>query len=56
MEVVRNLLVLGAAVVWLSLGYSAYKDARRRIEDPRLVGTATLLGLVPLVGALLYML
>ena len=34
-----------------------YKDARRRIEDPWLVGMATLLGLVPpYVGPLIYML
>ena len=34
-----------------------FKDARRRIADPWLVGLATLLGLVPpFVGALVYML
>ena len=34
-----------------------YKDARRRIEDPWLVGAATVLGLVPpFIGALIYML
>ena len=46
-----------AFVVWLSLGYWTYKDARRRIEDPLLVGLATLLALViPFLGPFVYML
>ncbi len=44
-------------VLWLSLGYWTYKDARRRIEDPILVGVATLISLVlPFVGPFIYML
>ncbi len=55
--VVRNLLVFFAIVFWASLGYWVYKDARRRIEDPLLIGIATLLGLVPpYVGPFVYML
>ena len=54
--VIRNLLVFVAAIFWLSVAYWVYKDARRRVEDPWLVGTATLLGFVPFVGALVYML
>jgi len=54
--VVRNVLVFVGAIFWLSLTYWVYKDARRRIEDPLLVGMATLLGLVPFVGPLIYML
>jgi hypothetical protein len=44
-------------VLWLSLGYWTYKDAKRRIEDPLLIGLATLLGLIPpFVGPFIYML
>ena len=45
-----------AAVFWLASAYWTYKDARRRIEDPWLVGLATVLGLVPYLGPLVYML
>ncbi len=55
--VTRNLLVFFAFVFWLALGYWVLKDARRRIEDPWMVGMATLLGLVPpYIGPLIYML
>jgi hypothetical protein len=54
---VLNGLAFFAFVVWLSLGYWTYKDARRRIEDPLLIGVATLLALViPFVGPFVYML
>ena len=46
-----------AFVVWLSLGYWTYKDARRRIEDPLLIGLSTLVAVVvPFVGPFIYML
>jgi hypothetical protein len=35
--------------------YWVYKDARRRIEDPWLVGVATVLGAVPFVGPIVYL-
>ncbi len=55
--VIRNLLLFFAVVFWLAFAYWVYKDARRRIEDPWLVGMAALLGLVPpFVGPLIYML
>ncbi|HEX7526156.1 MAG TPA: zinc ribbon domain-containing protein [Gaiellaceae bacterium] len=55
--VIRNLMLFFAAVFWLAFAYWVYKDARRRIEDPWLVGMATLLGLVPpYVGPFIYML
>jgi hypothetical protein len=54
--VARNLLMFVGAIFWLSVTYWVYKDARRRIEDPLLVGVATLIGLVPFLGALVYML
>ncbi len=54
---VRNLFILLVVVFWLAVAYWVFKDARRRIEDPWLVATATLLGLVPpFIGALIYML
>jgi hypothetical protein len=55
--VIRNLMLFFAAVFWLACAYWVYKDARRRIEDPWLVGMATVLGLVPpFIGPLIYML
>ncbi len=55
--VIRNLALFLVAVFWLAIAYWVYKDARRRIEDPWLVVTATALGLVPpFLGALIYML
>jgi hypothetical protein len=56
-SVFRNLSIFLLVVFWLAVGYWVYKDARRRIEDPWLVGGATILGLVPpFIGALIYML
>jgi Double zinc ribbon len=50
-------LVVGvAAVFWLASAYWTYNDARRRIEDPWLVAFAAVLGLVPYIGPLVYML
>jgi hypothetical protein len=54
---IRNVAIFVAVVFWLSLGYWTFKDARRRIEDPLLVGLATIVGLVPpFVGPFVYML
>ena len=53
----RNLLVVFAAIFWIAFAYWVFKDARRRVEDPWLVGVATLLGLVlPFAGPFVYML
>ncbi len=55
--VARNLAVFLALVFWLALGFWVYKDARRRVDDPWLVGVATLLGLVPpYLGPVVYLL
>ena len=55
--VIRNLTLFFVVVFWLSVAFWVYKDARRRIDDPWLVGMAVLLGLVPpFLGALVYML
>jgi hypothetical protein len=54
--VIRNLAIFFVAVFWLASAYWVFKDARRRIEDPWLVGMATLLGLFPpFIGPLVYL-
>jgi hypothetical protein len=54
---IRNGLAFFAFVLWLALGYWTYKDAKRRIEDPLLIGLSTLVALViPYVGPFIYML
>src|SRR3954447_17955574 len=51
-----KLLVLVLAVVWLALVYYTFADARRRIEDPLLIATATGAAfLFPFVGTIVYM-
>jgi len=53
----RNLLVVFAAIFWIAFAYWVFKDARRRVEDPWLVGVATLLGVaLPFAGPFVYML
>ena len=54
-SVTRNLLVFLVVVLWLATVYWVLKDARRRIDDPWLVATATVLGLVPFVGPIVYL-
>ncbi len=54
--VARNLSLFLVVVFWLTTAYWVYKDARRRIEDPWLVGMAALLGLLPpFVGPVIYL-
>jgi len=56
-DVARNLVLFLAVVFWLGLAFWVYRDARRRVDDSWLIGTATLLGLaVPYIGAPIYML
>ena len=50
-----KLLVLVLVVMWLATIYYTYADARRRIEDPLLVGCATAAALFPFVGTIVYM-
>jgi Double zinc ribbon len=50
-----DLLILFLAVVYVSLLYWTYADARRRIADPMLVGCATAASLFPFVGTIVYM-
>jgi len=54
--VIRNLGILLVIVFWIATVYWVFKDARRRIGDKLLVGVATLLGVVPFIGPLIYML
>jgi Double zinc ribbon len=49
-----NLLLLFLIVVWLALVFWTYSDARRRIEDPMLVGCATAASLFPFIGTIVY--
>lgn len=55
--VIRNLGIFFVAVFWAASLWWIYKDARRRIEDPWLVGLSILLGIVvPFLGVFIYML
>ena len=49
-----NLLILCLVVIWLATVYWTYADARRRMEDPMLVGCATAAALFPFVGCIVY--
>ena len=49
-----NLLILFLVVIYLALAYWTYADAKRRIEDPMLVGCATLASVFPFVGTIVY--
>jgi hypothetical protein len=55
LTLVIDLLILFVAVLYFALVYWTYADARRRIEDPMLVGCATAASLFPFVGTLVYM-
>ena len=49
-----NVLLLVLVVVWFALVFWTFADARRRIDDPMLVGCATLAALFPFVGTIVY--
>ncbi len=49
-----DLLIVIGVVIYLSLIYWTYADARRRIADPMLIGCATAASLFPFVGTLVY--
>ncbi len=55
LNLVIDLLILFAVVLYLSLIYWTYADARRRIQDPMLVGCSTAASLFPFVGTIVYM-
>jgi hypothetical protein len=50
-----DLLILFVVVLYFSLIYWTYADARRRILDPMLIGCATAASLFPFVGTIVYM-
>ena len=48
--------LLLVVLLWLALALWVYKDARRRMEDPILIGVAVAAGLLfPFVGAFIYL-
>lgn len=49
-----NLLILFLVVLYLALIAYTYLDARRRLEDPVLVGCATVASLFPFLGTIVY--
>jgi hypothetical protein len=55
-EVARNLTLFLVVVFWLGTAYWVLRDARRRLDDAWLVATAAAVGLVPVVGPLVYLL
>ena len=52
---VIDLLIVFVVLLYFSLIYWTYSDARRRILDPMLVGCATAASLFPFVGTIVYM-
>ena len=55
LNLVVNLLLLFLVVIWLALVWWTFADAKRRIDDPMLVGTATVASLFPFVGTIVYL-
>src|SRR5271169_5220818 len=55
LNLVIDLLILFAVVLYFSLIYWTYADARRRIQDPMLVGCAFVASMFPFVGPIVYM-
>jgi hypothetical protein len=55
LSLVIDLLILFGVVLYFSLVYWTYADARRRIADPMLIGCATAASLFPFVGTIVYM-
>jgi hypothetical protein len=50
-----SLLLLFLVVIWLALIYWTFADARRRIDDPLLVGCATVASVFPFAGTIVYL-
>ena len=51
----RDLAIAALVALWLGLAFRTHRDAKRRVEDGWLVGLATLVGLVPIAGPLVYL-
>jgi len=54
LNLVVNLLVFFLVVIWVALVYWTYSDASRRLDDPLLVGCATVASLFPFIGTIVY--
>src|SRR5258705_7111361 len=54
LSLVIDLLILFLVVLYFSLLYWTYADARRRISDPMLIWCATAASLFPFVGTIVY--
>jgi Double zinc ribbon len=54
LSLVVDLLLLFVVVLYISLIYWTYQDARRRIVDPVMIGCATAASLFPFVGTIVY--
>src|ERR1700731_981745 len=56
LNLIIDLLILFAAVLYFSLVYWTYADARRRVVDPIMIGLATFVAAgVPFGGAIVYL-
>jgi Double zinc ribbon len=56
LNLIIDLLILFAAVLYFSLIYWTYADARRRIVDPIMIGFATVVAFAfPFLGAIIYL-
>jgi len=55
LDLAVDLLILFIAVLYVSLIYWTFSDARRRIEDPILIYCATAAAVFPFVGPIIYM-
>jgi hypothetical protein len=51
----KNIGIGLLVLLWLATAFWTFKDARRRINDPFLVALATLVGLVPFLGPIIYL-
>ncbi len=50
-----DLLIVFVVVLYVALIYWTFADARRRIDDPMLIGCAIMASLFPFVGTIIYM-
>src|SRR5207247_2407011 len=56
LNLIIDLLILFAAVLYCSLIYWTYADARRRIADPIMIGFATVVAIAfPFLGPIIYL-
>lgn len=56
LNTVVELVLLGTVVVWLALVWFTYADAKRRIGDGMLIGSAVLASIVfPFIGTIVYL-